>query len=253
MYIQWHISDRDVTCVKKLVEEQTKAGNHIICTRKKVNLHKKRPGVDEPIFWRTMVNARLTTQQRSGPRSPVENFMQTRFPLVAYSEVYKKNQADSKKLMAGLLQDEEGIRWYNRIAEDLAYNLARLEEGEWKNTLETCNGLSGPGPTTKGQERKVASQIARTFKGFGPKQSRNLLQMLGLTRYEIPIDSRLAKWLRKNILACPSPLTGNLLSDSEYYEFVLDGVQELCERAGVFPCIFDAAVFTVEGRKATSG
>jgi hypothetical protein len=36
----------------------------------------------------------------------------------------------------------------------------------------------------------VAGYIQETFEGFGPKQSRNLLQALGLTRYEIPIDIR---------------------------------------------------------------
>src|SRR3712207_8726784 len=36
--------------------------------------------------------------------------------------------------------------------------------------------------------------IDDSLKGFGPKQSRNLLQGLGLTRYEIPIDIRITRW-----------------------------------------------------------
>jgi hypothetical protein len=42
---------------------------------------------------------------------------------------------------------------------------------------------------TKFEERKCAEMINDTLLGFGPKQSRNLLQRLGLTKYEIPIDS----------------------------------------------------------------
>ena len=33
--------------------------------------------------------------------------------------------------------------------------------------------------------------MSERLAGFGPKQARNLLQGLGLTRYEIPIDSRI--------------------------------------------------------------
>ena len=42
------------------------------------------------------------------------------------------------------------------------------------------------------RERETARWIASRLVGFGPKQSRNLLQSLGLGRYEIPLDSRFA-------------------------------------------------------------
>ena len=251
MHVQWDISDRDVTRVKTLIEEQIKAKNRSIRSRKNRNLAEKRKRVGKSKFWRKMVNARLTTLHRSGRGSPVDEFMNKRpFPL-AYRTVRAKPHPEN--FMAKTLVDAEGIRHHNRIAEELAYNLDKLRNGEWENTLGRCNELSGPGSTTKEQERIVAKHIASTFKGFGPKQSRNLLQMLGLTRYEIPIDSRLTNWLKANILGSPAPLNGGLLGNREYYEFILDGVQELCERADKYPCIFDAAVFTVEGGKTTSG
>ena len=68
------------------------------------------------------------------------------------------------------------------------------------------------------------------------------LQSLGLTRYEIPIDSRLTDWL--NEFGFPVRLTATALGDENYYRFISDGIQVLCERSGVLPCIFDAAVFT---------
>ena len=245
MRVQWEISDRDVTRVKKLIEEQIKAKNRTIRSRKKHNLTEKRLHVRRSIFWRTMVNARLTTLHRSGRGSPVDEFMKKRpFPL-AYRTVRAKPSPE--EFMAKTLKNADGIRHHNRIARELAYNLAKLENGEWGNTLDRCNELSGPGSTTKEEERNVANDISRAFKGFGPKQTRNLLQMLGLTRYEIPIDSRLTKWLKENILVSSTPLNSGLLGNREYYECVLDGIQELCERADVYPCIFDAAVFTVEG------
>jgi hypothetical protein len=89
--------------------------------------------------------------------------------------------------------------------------------------------------------------------GLGPKQSRNFLQCLGLTRYEIPIDSRITKWL--NDFGFPVALGAAALSDPDYYAFVNDGVRELCKAAGTYPCVFDAVVFSRvdkggwEGRK----
>ncbi|MCK9270029.1 MAG: hypothetical protein WC271_07755 [Bacteroidales bacterium] len=80
------------------------------------------------------------------------------------------------------------------------------------------------------------------FNGFGPKQSRNFLQALGLTKYEIPIDSRITTWL--NDFGFPVTLTSSPLGDKGYYHFVSDGIQELCEKAEIYPCILDAAIFS---------
>jgi hypothetical protein len=40
---------------------------------------------------------------------------------------------------------------------------------------------------------------ASVGKGVGPTQARNLLQSLGLTWYEIPLDSRVVRWLRDRL------------------------------------------------------
>jgi hypothetical protein len=90
-------------------------------------------------------------------------------------------------------------------------------------------------------EREVARDLASRLQGIGPKQSRNLLQMLGLSRYEVPLDSRVTKWL--NSFGFPVRLTAVGLSDEAYYEFISDGFQELCRSAEVLPCLLDAAIF----------
>ncbi len=91
-------------------------------------------------------------------------------------------------------------------------------------------------------ERRAAEFIDAKFVGFGPKQSRNLLQWLGLSRYETPIDSRITKWL--NDFGFPVRLSGTALSDPSYYDFVSDGVQRLCEVCKITPCVLDAAIFS---------
>jgi hypothetical protein len=89
-------------------------------------------------------------------------------------------------------------------------------------------------------ERDVAHVLGEKLRGIGPKQSRNLLQELALTRYEIPLDSRVAGWLNENLgWGIPIPQ----LAGKRYYEGVLDRVQSVCQAAGVLPAVFDAAAW----------
>jgi thermostable 8-oxoguanine DNA glycosylase len=103
---------------------------------------------------------------------------------------------------------------------------------------------------TQKSELESADFIDDTLKGFGPKQSRNLLQELGLTRYEIPIDSRITRWL--NDFGFPVTLSADALSARNYYSFVSEGVRELCEACGIYPCLLDAAIFSSYDEEATS-
>ena len=56
---------------------------------------------------------------------------------------------------------------------------------------------------------------ASVGKGIGPTRARNLLQSLGLTRYEIPLDSRVVRWLRDRL---GWNIGMESLSRPEYYE-----------------------------------
>jgi thermostable 8-oxoguanine DNA glycosylase len=136
------------------------------------------------------------------------------------------------------LKGVTGVRRYNRIAAELTTNLDWLESGGWKEIGSLTQELS---QEQRSVERKAARTIDDRFKGFGPKQARNFLQMLGLTQYEIPLDSRVIRWLNRHDF--PVRLNASGLSDACYYEFALDGVQALCSKANVLPCIFDACVF----------
>lgn len=65
----------------------------------------------------------------------------------------------------------------------------------WRDTAEVLENVRlNPNPET---ERHAVRFIDEHYQGFGPKQSRNLLQGLGLSRFEIPIDSRITKWLNE--------------------------------------------------------
>ena len=131
------------------------------------------------------------------------------------------------------------LRFHARIAEAVKQNLRRLENGYWVRVEQAWNLLSTA--DDQGLERETARMIAKELKGFGPKQARNLLQALGLTKYEIPIDSRVGKRLVQ--FGCPLPISRQALAARKGFELVLDGAQELCRRCGVYPCMLDAAMF----------
>jgi hypothetical protein len=233
MELHWSISEGDVAAVVSIVERMS--ANPFVMRRISDNLE-ARGKVNRAELWHCMVSTRLTSAQRSGPESPVTMFVNAR----PFALNYEATRAATRpaEAIAAALRAHGGIRFADRIGRDLEANLATLEAGGWSTTLDVCNGLIGC--DDRGGEKLAASHIDE-FVGFGSKQARNLLQQLGLIKYEIPIDSRLSAWLRD--FGFPVPLSAPALGDPAFYQFVLDVIVELCARAGVYPCVFDAAVF----------
>lgn len=239
MNLVWLINQDDTKIVKTFVNLH--ANNHFVKKRSERNLAERNSAVDRKEFWKQMVGMRMTSVQRSGPNSPVARFLRTtKFPLTYERVACETSEIGRRSLIAETLRAHGGIRYYNRIANDLSANFDKLNaEQGWDVTLKKVNSLAPLSEAS--EERKVARFLQGLLRGFGPKQSRNLLQSLGLTRYEIPIDSRITRWLNSN--GFPVTLTSQALSDPGYYEFVLDGIQALCSASDVFPCILDAAIF----------
>lgn len=196
------------------------------------------------LFWHRMVACLLTTQQRSGPGSAVDRFISVNpFPL-SLTVCRRAPQVD--QLVAGTITAFGGLRRANKIGRAAQRNLRWLEQEGWQEIdayvrrLLECRSRE-PRTADKSVERTAARFIMQNMDEFGPKQSRNLLQSLGLTRFEIPIDSRITKWL--NATAFPMRLASAPLGDTDYYEFVMDGIQAICERCSLLPCVLDAAIF----------
>jgi hypothetical protein len=242
MKIQWQIDREDVVSLQALITEQS--GNPLVRHRARRNLAEVKSPVTRQDFWRQMVSMRLTSQQRSGPESDVGRFIRKApFPL-SYEATL--NARSVRTVIAETLKESGLNRFHKTIPDQLAKNFQDLERGEWARTLEECNRLTRP--VAREVEAGAANYIQSHFLGFGPKQARNLLQALGLTRYEIPIDSRVTGWLNK--FGFPVRLSAAALADINYYEFVSDGIQALCARCEVFPCMLDAAIFVSKGGEA---
>lgn len=234
MKLVWKISPSDIAGVQALVASaQTDA---LVRARVAHSTSTKRP-LSKAGFWHALVGSLLTTQQRSGPESAVSRFQLARpFPL-SYDACCRVPEVAT--FVTRTLSQFGGIRRTSRIGQELSANLDRLQAGLWTDVLAQVNSLLPN--ATQAEEYAVAEFLDDHLVGLGPKQSRNLLMGVGFTRYELPIDSRIAKWL--NRFGFPVHLSSTALADRHYYGFVSQGIQQLCHSADILPSVFDAAVF----------
>jgi hypothetical protein len=236
MKLLWQIEDSDIQQARKFYEAQK--NNAFVLNRIERNVKKVLPQFSEDLFWEAMISCLITTQQRSGPNSSVTKFICTKpFPL-NYSKCKTCN--DLQNTVEETITVFGGLRRGKSIGEEVDYNFKWLHKGGWNIIHKIVEDMSHN--QSKAIERKSAEIIIDNLKGFGPKQSRNLLQSLGLTVFEIPVDSRITKWLTS--FGFPIKLSATALSDKNYYNFVLDGFQKICEACGIYPCAMDAAIFS---------
>jgi thermostable 8-oxoguanine DNA glycosylase len=236
MEIQWQITETDVDKVRMFYNRHK--DNPFVKNRINRNVKKSAPKVTKHHFWEAMISCLLTTQQRSGPDSAVTRFICTNpFPL---NFTLCSTQTNLKEFVSNTITKFGGLRRANKIAEAVSDNLEWLENGGWQSMFSMVDSLENN--EIVGLERQSAEYINDNLKGFGPKQARNLLQSLGLTRYEIPVDSRIIKWL--NDFGFPIKLSSGSLTDKNYYSFIQDGIQQLCQRSKIYPCVLDAAIFS---------
>jgi hypothetical protein len=242
---EWRVTAADTACAKAVVEKQDKT--KIVRDRYERNLAKVQSPVTKDRFWRAMVCMRITTQTPSGPKSAVAAFQRHQpFPL---SYEITRTSANRLDFIQKTLKNHGLIRFLPTVSKQLNDNFNLLERGEWQRALHQCNRLTHL--ERRETEVEVADYIDDKFDGFGPKQSRNVLQALGLTRYEVPIDSRVADWLNQQ-LKFPFYVDNKRLPNKKYYNVILDAICKLCEECEIFPCVLDASIFSAKDGDACS-
>jgi len=242
MKLTWEISEQDVTGTTSFFNQLE--DNCFVRKRKELLRARAKKSVTKDEFWEAMVVCLLTTQQRAGPNSHAGRFITRKpFPL-AHSDCSACGEIE--KFVLTKLKEHGGIRFTNTIPRQCCANFDEMETGLWDKTDSVLERLRKT--RTVEAERKAAAFIQDNYEGFGPKQSRNLPQTLGLSQYEIPIDSRITKWL--NNFGFPVRLSSKALSDKDYYQFVSEGFQQLCAACNILPCLLDAAIFASPDRDA---
>jgi thermostable 8-oxoguanine DNA glycosylase len=241
MKFEWHIEPSDIQAVKGIVAQQQH--RTFVIDRVRRNVNGPLPQISHSEIWKTQVMCLLTSQQRSGPDRPVSNFLGEQAFRLSLQKC--KDAKDIRSFVNSTLTDFGGIRFAEKISKRATANLDRLEDGGWKELLTWLEKLKlqrqqPPKPAHYQLERSAALYMD-SYKGFGPKQSRNFWQALGLMRYEFVLDSRITDWLKKT--GFPIPLSSAALGDEAYYVFLSDILREICIKAEVLPCVLDAAVF----------
>jgi hypothetical protein len=244
------ISKSDVRIVKDFVRSSQTAS--FVKNRMLRNVTGPAPAFSAEHIWKNVVTCLLTTQQPSGPGKAVNRFINsTPFPL----KLSSIGEGSVEHVVSRILSDFGGIRRYKLIGKSVQENLKWLGADGWRLIEHTFVSLSEiralkPHEDHIRVERNAARIIQTAMLGFGPKQSRNLWQMTGLTRFEIPLDSRITKWIQANLeVAKTIPCDPRQLVYRKEYERSLDAIQEICSGAQVLPCILDAAVFSSYDRE----
>ncbi len=242
--------NEDALVIRKLMDAFANDG--FVMERTRDNVMGPAPLWSQEQFWCTLMGCLLTTQQKSTTGMPVSRFLSTDpFPL-SLSACRAHPVLD---FVRNTLTAFGGIRFTTKIAWQAKENLERLEKGDWAKVEKLFARLKSqrerdPQPSDKASERDAARFVDDAFLGFGPKQARNLWQWLRLTRYEIPLDSRVSKFVNDHLSL---QMDVSKLGYADYYESCLDHIQGACAAAGVLPCVFDAAAFNDENKPVTTG
>ncbi len=234
-----------VEAVRSVVSAQR--NSHFFQSRHNRNVLHRPEQLDHEVFWKQMVVCMCTSVQASGPNSRVSKLARENpFPLdlnVCESQV--ELRAYAEEILRG-----HGLRFGSKIAKQIETNLAWLRRGGWQTAHDQFMAVlrlpvESPSNIRITAERQASRMLmgrSGGLTGFGPKQSRNLWQCLGVTQYEIPLDSRICEWIN----ALPSTYRVNparLYDSVTYYEDTMSHIQAICAAAQVLPCEFDAAVF----------
>jgi thermostable 8-oxoguanine DNA glycosylase len=239
----WQISysESEIKAIKDLVKIQ--ADHPFFIDRKHKNLSQEPVIFNEEEVWQAAIMCLVTSQNRSGQGSRVYDFLYTgQFPMTL--EILRKTD-DTYGFIYDIFS-ELSIRFWKTNAERAFRNFQTLENGFWGSLRSIHQQLNDqkvqvPQPQHYLTERFASKAVQVPLIGIGPKQSRNFWQSLGLTRYEIPIDSRVLKWFEQN-LNIEFPNSG--LQDENFYCMVQDSIRDLCSRANILPCMLDIAIFS---------
>ena len=123
MHISWHINDVDVQRVKKILNDNN---NIFLKKRKEHNVLKKNIVIDHNTIIKTMIACLLTSQQRSGPHTPVSNFLNLNpFPITHQ----KMKSLNNISLFTKEILAQNGLtRFIERISKFFSKNIIAIQK-----------------------------------------------------------------------------------------------------------------------------
>lgn len=240
MEIAWNISDEDV---KKVVDYVNQQSSDQISNRIARNINFQGLLINRDTILHSLLYSLLLSNQRQESFSHITSvFSDIRYKL-QYLTIIK--EPDKQNYVSGIIEKHNISLAIKETPDFFASNFDLLEATNWELLDRLIKKLCIK--ESKKAEREIADHINSVFKGFGPYEARVFLQTLGLTKFEIPIDSFVSDWLIK--FNFPVEISPTALQERNFYHLVSDGVQLLCKNADVYPCVLEAAIHAVNFRK----
>lgn len=235
MNVLWVITESDIEDVREFCKEQY---NPFLQNRINRNVNRNNIHINRDLIIKTMLMCLLDSQDESGLYGNEEVFFRKNSFVLSHQFLLQEPDIENK--VRELLNVNGLERYSEKIPKYFSNNFYHLEVTNWALLTRLFNSLRNE--STKHSERELADSIDHMFKGFGSKQARDFLQVLGLSKYEIPIGTRTMKWMKE--FGFPVSFSSIALQDKAFYHFISDGIQFLCEKAHIYPCELDAAIFS---------
>lgn len=237
MLASWNMDESSLSKWRVLVSENS--SRELVLKRRDKNVRRNGIDLSKDEIWRVLVGCQVTTQQRSGKNSAASRFLKSSSPALRLRECRRAPSVHN------LIESEcgaAGLRRAPTMAANLTTIFNGLESGGWSELLDRLRTLERN--TTIIKERGVVNHIlsSKMFPGLGQKQSRNFIQWLGLSRYEVPLDSRVLKKLAE--FGCNFVPKGAALTDEMVYVFVQSAIQQIAKALDMYPCELDAYIFS---------
>jgi thermostable 8-oxoguanine DNA glycosylase len=233
MDLLWKLNDSDINLVREFVKTNMNPNVERIINRNIKHIDRV---IDKNAILRAMLICLLTSETDSYPEGKVEQIFDKKPHLLSYEYLFKTSNIEYA--FEEIFKKSGITKYLKKVPNYFSTNFTFLEETNWDLELKIKNSMGKE--LTKDDERKLADIVDKGFKGFGSKEARSFLLALGVTKYEIPIDNKLVRWLEK--FAFPLKFTNTALQDILFYHFVSDGIQKLCEASDIYPCVLYASI-----------
>jgi hypothetical protein len=235
MELIWKLSDSDINRIRDFVKKHNNPKVERIISK---NINHVDRVIDKDSLLRAMLICLMSSEADSYPESKIEQIFRKKPFLLNYEYLFKVSNIEYA--FQETFQTFGVTKYLKKVPRYFSTNFDFLVETNWD--LESEINRSFEHELTKYDERKLADRVDRSFKGFGSKEARSFLLALGVTRYEIPIDYKLIKWLKN--FDFPIKFSKIALQDILFYHFVSDGIQKLCEISEIYPCVLYASIIS---------
>lgn len=235
MELIWKLNDSDIITVRDYVKKNKNQSVEKIINRNIKHIDRI---IERDSLLKKMLICLLSSDTDSYPESKIEHILGKRSYLLDYQYLFKVR--DIEKLFQEVFQTFGNTKYVNKVPKFFSANFEFLEETDWDLESEIKGSLERE--LTIFDERKLADMVDRSFKGFGSKEARSFLLALGVTKYEIPIDIPLIRWLEN--FGFPIKFSKTALQDILFYHFVSDGIQKLCEISDIYPCVLYTSILS---------